>query len=141
MQLSTVDEILNSNFNNVHPDHMKQALIEFYSKRNPLIQTFRLNPIQIKIHVQVTEKIVEKVYIDKKEKKITRDMATQTEVYISKYNYIFEIEDKRLRRSTAWKIYSKLCEDRNVTPQIRYPFGDDKDYIKLAEELENSVTN
>jgi len=69
-------------------------------------------------------------------KKETKDKAVQTDHKNNNdYRYIFDIKDKRKRRSTAWKIYKDLCTHHNIEPELVYPAGEDRDYVRLAKHL------
>lgn len=128
-----IQSILNGDFSSIPKQTIQQSLIEYYSKRNPSY-TFKIPhyTYTIEIDLNINEK---KNGNEVKVEMINKETQTTTNL---KYEYIYEIKDKRNRRSESWKIYKSLCEQFNVTPKIKYPDGDFKDYINLCKEIEKN---
>ena len=123
--------VIQKKWKRISPTHLQQALIEFYSKRNP---DMGISSSRIENKECLLEE--ERIFIEKKqEKKDFKDASTQTFHNKDQYKYVFEIKDKRKRRSVAWKLYKSLCYDLRIEPILRYPHGDDRDYIKEVVDL------
>lgn len=128
-----MNKIIKGDFSKVKQETIKEALIEYYSKRAPS-WTFvvpNLN-VEIDINIEHTNHIQHQ-----EPKKETKDVGVQADENKDKYLFIYKIQDKRNRRSAAWKIYKDLCVVHNTEPEIKYPDGDFKDYLNLAKKLEH----
>jgi len=128
--------ILNNDFSGISPEIIKRSLIEYYSKRTPKlirnIKTYEKETISSQQPIVIQEP---KIIIEEKKRSV-QDACVQTDNSREKYDYIFRIHDKRTRRSTAWKLYKDMCDRCCVDPVLKYPEGDDRDYIKLLIKLE-----
>lgn len=144
--MQNIKSIVNGDFSHVPKCKIQEALVEYYSRRSPYVYIHNNNKSYNQNIIHVVEIEEEKNDNNNKEieknKKDFRDIGIQTDnTEKDKYKYIFEIKDKRKRRSTAWKMYKDLCSNLSIEPVLRYPDGDDRDYIKLIIKLENEHNN
>lgn len=156
--------IKNKDFSHVSNHDIETALIEYYMRRTPLVSilnqhhnlgdAYRSNLsnnekceskekfVNNKINTHhskgvQTDTILTEPSIQNVQPNLTEDVEKKNKK--DKYNYVMKIKDKRNRRSTAWKLYKDYCMKHDVEPQLKYPAGDDRDYIRLLLELETTL--